>query len=204
MKIAAIIAVAGVASAASAANLFDADFSGTGGFTHTTASAPAPGPQSLTLNNFSIYYDSTPATDTTDNYFRLQGGVLASSDFGGEHGMTSGLLDVSTLNLVNFSLTGNTVGASVFNNAGVEFFQGWYSLDGAPATAIGFTTADGSLDFATDIDVSAASTLEVGFLANVNGAGDGFDISSVVVTPTPGTAALFAAAGIVGIRRRRA
>jgi len=207
LAIAVVAASAGIASANNNVTLFDADFTGSGGFTHTTASPLPAAPNSVTVNNFDLFYPSTISTDTSENFFRVNGGVLESSDFGGTHGLTSGVLDVSTFDLVTFTLTGETVGSDVFNNAGVEFFEGFYSLDGGSDVSVANTTADGDLSFTIDIDVSAASTLEVGLLSNVNGGGDGFEISSITVSgkpiPAPGAAALFGLAGLTAARRRR-
>ena len=213
MKTIAMIALAAVTGFASADVIFDADFSGSGGFTHTSSSPVPPGPNSIAVNNFSLFYPVTPATDTTANFFRVANGVLESEDFGGLHGLSSGLLDVSNFDEVTFSLSGQTVGSDVFNNqtgstGGPEFFAGFYSLDGGNDVEVARTINDGNLSFSITIDVSSASTLEVGLLSSVNGTGDGWDVTSITVTgdpiPAPASAALVGLGGLVASRRRRA
>ncbi|MEM8835581.1 MAG: hypothetical protein AAGD00_07155 [Planctomycetota bacterium] len=197
-------AVAVAALTGAAFGQYSADFSIDGvGFTHTTANAPATGPQSVNGPNFTLSYVNTPSTDTTDNFFRTNGGALESGDFGGEHQFESFSIDVSSFSSVDFILDGATDGSSVFN-AGSEFFEGFYSLDGGTEVQAFFTTSDGSLNFTETIDTSAASSLVVGFRANINGGGDGFTINSVTVTPTPGAVALAGIAGFASTRRRRA
>lgn len=186
--------------------LFDADFSGEAGFTHTD-SAPIPdGPQSLNVNNFELFYTTEVFTDSTENFFRVSGGVLESSDFGATHGLRSPVLDVSSFPSVRFELTGETVGFDVFNNQGApEFFEGFYSLDGGAEMSVGRTIDDGSLSFSVEIDTSAATQLEVGLLSFINGAGDGFTITSITAEgiPSPGAVGLLGIAGLAAARRRR-
>ena len=213
MKTVAMIALAAATGFASADVIFDADFSGTGGYDHSTSNPPAAGPSSIAVNNFFLFYNETPATDSGDNYFRVSGGELQLRDFGGPAGLTSGSLDVSNFDEVTFTLSGETAGSQVFNNQGTttggpEFFAGFYSLDGGSDVEVARTINDGDLSFSITIDVSGASTLEVGLLSSVNGSGDGFDVSAITVSgdpvPTPASAALLGLGGLIATRRRRA
>jgi len=203
----AIAAAAGTAGSASAGiDVYAADFSVDGvGLTHDNDNPPPAAPQSFAGPNFTLSYDSTPSTDSTTNSFITAGGALQSRDFGGGHRFESDAIDVSAFPSVDLSLVGDTVGSSVFNNTPTEFFEIFFTLDGGADQVLFSTASDGSLDFADSIDTTGASLLTVGFNTNVNGSGDGFDITSVSVEaiPTPGAIALMGLAGLTGLRRGR-
>jgi len=204
-KLVAIAAVAGFAAAANA-QLYTADWSVAGGFTHDSSNAPAAGPQSFNGANYTLSYDNTPSTDGSENFFRSTGVLLESSDFGGDHSFETFSIDISAITSVDINVLGATVGSGVFNNTGVEFFEWFYTLAGGSEQVFLSTDADGSLDASViGLDVTGASTLTVGFNANINGGGDGFEITSVVIDgiPTPGAVALSGLAGLAAIRRKR-
>lgn len=155
------------------------------GFTHTTSSPPAAGPQSVSGPNYSFGYSTTPLTDTTSNFMITSGGEFSTIDFGGEAFLRSSSIDVSAFSLVDISGVGATVGSAVFNVAS-EDFNWFYSLDGGSEVAFGLTSADGSLDaMSSSLNVAGSSALTVGFRYNINGSGDGFDVTSLSVSAVP-------------------
>ena len=194
-----------------AALIYSADFSTGGiGFVHTTAAPPAAAPASATGgalgSQFTLSYSATPATDTSSNTFVTSGGQLISSDFGGAASFLTQVIDVSALSgNVDLSATAETAfGTAVFNSQPTEGFQWFYVLD-AVRTNIGSKfTADGSLNMSQSVDISSASSLQVGFDFNINGDADGFTISAVTVNAVPEpSAALLGALGALALLRRR-
>ncbi len=182
--------LAAVVATLGTAQLYDADFSneGDGIPDHSTSNPPAPGPFAVMggtpPNSWTAGYSSTPSTDNSDNEFSVNGGVLRIQDFGGTGTFASASIDVSALNFVDITATGIFIGSDVQNAAG-EFFEYYYSLDGgAPVTTqvVGGNQGDPANYNVTNLDVSAASTLVVGFTFDVNGAGDGYEIASYTVT----------------------
>jgi len=208
----AIAAAAGIASAANADVLYDADFSTNGiGFTHTTSSPLGAASGSVNGSNFTLSYANSPSTDSSGNYFLTNNGVLESADFGGDHAFESFDIDVTSFDEVTIDFLNEFLGTDSFNNSPTEFIEYYYTLDGGSQQQFYYFTDDPNgvdLNSSLVLDVSAASTLRVGLNANVNGGGDGFALSSATVTgspvPAPGSAALLAAAGILAARRRRA
>lgn len=214
MKITCAIALAaGFAAAANADIVYNADFSVSGiGWTHTSSS-PLPGSSGTMAGpNYSLYFANSPSTDGSSNYFLTSGGVLESSDFGGDHGFVSADIDVSSFDEVTIDIINDFLGTDSFNNGGTEFIEYYYTLDGGSKQSFYYFTDDPNGPdlnaILADLDVSGASTLTVGFDANVNGGGDGFTLSSVTVTgtpvPAPGTVALLGLGGFCAARRRRA
>ncbi len=181
------------------ASIFGADFGGIGdGFAdHTTGSPPAAGPAATGLlgvapNQWELSYQSTPATDGTANEFSVEAGslgqganVLRIQDFGGEGRFESQVIDVSALSVVSVSASGLTVGNDV-QNAGSEFFSYFYRLDGGADVTTDVVLSGDTQGTAVDwslpsLNVAGVNTLTVGFSFNVNGAGDGYEISPIVV-----------------------
>lgn len=212
MKMFGSLAVVGVMgsvamSQANADVIYSADFSVAEiGWTHTTSSPVPAAPQTAAGSNFTIGYDATPTTDSTSNWFKTLGGKISTSDWGGGAYFKSIAIDVSGYSDADISFIGSTIGSSVFNNAGVEFLEWNYSLDGGtPVTAS--TTSDGSVDHLfAGVDLTGVNTLVVGFAFNVDGAGDGFEFSSITVDatplPEPASLALMSLGGLMCIRRR--
>lgn len=210
----AAVALLAVAGNAHAATLYDADFSGNQGVTHTTSSPAPAGPHSVAGPNWTFSYAASPSTDTTSNFARAAGDRFETEDWGGEAQVVSDAIDVSSYDAVDIDWVGTTVGSEVFNNAGGgEHFEWFYMLDANPAVSQS-TTSDGSLDkLLSGVDVSSASSLKVGFLWQVDGAGDGFDMFSMSVSgeptrpdvPEPASAVLgaLALAACVGLGRRK-
>lgn len=180
-----ILSSAGVSSSFGSL-IYDAAFTATEiGFTHTTSSPPVAGPQSVSGPNYSFGYAVAPQTDTTSNFMITSGGQFSTRDFGGEAFLRSSSIDVSGLSLVDITGNGVTVGTAVFNST-EEDFNWFYSLDGGIDVAFGLTSSDGSLDaIFSSLDVTGSSALTVGFRYNINGAGDGFDVTSLNVSAVP-------------------
>ncbi|WCO01149.1 lamin tail domain-containing protein [Psychroserpens ponticola] len=165
--------------------LYDADFSNDGdGFAaHTSSSPPAAGPASAgpfgtAPNAWSLSYDTTPGTDGSDNTFEVVLGELQSDDWGGQGIFTSQLIDVSGVNTVDISATGVNSGANENN------FNYFYIIDGGSrvdAANISSSNGDPVNYSIIGLDVSGASTLEVGFEFFENGGGDGYDVSEFLV-----------------------
>ena len=175
------------ASAQTAALPYSADFTGTTGYSHTSDNVDAL-PSSLDGPNWTIGFDQTPSSDSTENTFGADGSALSSSDFGGPAYFETDPIDVSAVSMVNVSGEGDTVGSDVFNGSS-EQFQWSYTLDGGSPVTGPAITSDGSLDTPggwRTIDVSEASTMRIRFEFNVNGSGDGFSISSLQVSETSG------------------
>lgn len=183
------------------AALYSADFSTAGiGFTHTTATPPAAGPQSASGPNWEVSYPGTPLTDGSTNSFITAAGALTASDWGGDGAFKTSPIDVSSETSITISL----VGSGTFNTAPAEYFTWYYTLDGGtPVTVSMATGSNVSYNQTWDsVDVSTASTLEVGFTFSHNGSSDGFNITSVTVVPEP-SIALLGGIGLLGLLRRR-
>ncbi len=172
--------------------IYNADFSveGDGFPDHTTANPPATAPASVTgggagPNDWVLSYTATPSSDTSPNEFSVNDGKLTSQDWGGTATFTSATIDVSGVETLDITAIGQTQGGDV-QNGGSEFFEYFYILDGGTPVILDIPlSGDNSgtpVNYAiAGLDVSAASTLEVGFSFNVNGGGDGYVICSFEV-----------------------
>lgn len=179
--------VAPFASVTSAASvIYQADFSQIVSIDHTsTGNALEPSPQFGA--NFSIGYPSPPSSDTTRNFFETDGGSLISSDFGGAHFMKSFDIDVSGWDEITIDILADFVGTDSFNNSPTEFIEYFFTQDNGAENPFFHFTDDPNgpnLNASTTVDVTAVSTLAVGLNAWVDGAGDGFDMTSLVVEGT--------------------
>jgi hypothetical protein len=175
--------------------LYNADFSTVTEFRHTSSSPPAAAPptQSLSGNNWTISYESTPSTDGTDNVFGSDGTSMSSEDFGGEAFFATATIDLTGVNTFSIDGDASTVGGSVFNGSN-EYFQWSYTLGSNTTTATAYTS-DGSLN--TDpawqnIPTNGETSLTVRFAFDINGSGDGFDVTQLVVTGSNDTVVEFA------------
>ena len=165
-----------------AADLYEADFSVDGqGATHDTGSDTLEN-SPINGENWSIFWDTEPASDGSTNSFITQGGILFSDDWGGEGNFETVEIDVSGVDAINISAVASTRGnGATFNFSGTEQFAWYYILDGIRTEGPVFT-ADGSLDYSVEgLNVSDASVLKVGFTFHINGSTDGFDITSIIV-----------------------
>ncbi|MGK0413615.1 MAG: hypothetical protein ACJA1B_001823, partial [Polaribacter sp.] len=175
--------------------LFNADFSfDNDGFAdHTTSAPPVAGPVKVgpfgvSPNTWFLSYNTAPSTDSTLNTFKIVSGKLETTDWGGEGVFESQHIDVTSISTLDISGLGVTLSDAV-QNGSTEFFKYYYILDdGSPVeTAIVLSgDTDGTpVNYAiTNLDVSSATSLVVGFSFNCNGANDGYAISSFTVTET--------------------
>lgn len=171
------------------AQLYSADYSveGEGFPDHTTSSPPAAAPATAAGSNWTNSYTAVPSTDGSANEFSVNGGVMRIQDWGGTATWESNTIDVSAETSVIIEAIGVTVGTGV-QNGGSEFFEYFYSLDGGAEVTTDIPIANSepagtAVSYKLpDVDVSGASNLVVGFRFNVNGGGDGYEISSYVVT----------------------
>ncbi|NRA94302.1 MAG: lamin tail domain-containing protein, partial [Psychroserpens sp.] len=167
--------------------LYDADFTNDGdGFpAHTSGSPPAAGPTSVgpfgtAPNQWLLSYDTAPGSDTTANTFEVSGGELTTRDWGGQGIFTSQVIDVTGISVVDITATGINVGA---NTSGSEYFRYFYILDGGSRVETDVDSSNGQpVNYSVlSLDVSGATSLEVGFEFFENGSGDGYDIANFMV-----------------------
>ena len=164
--------------------IYDADFSNDGdGFAaHTSSSPPAPGPTSVgpfgtAPNAWFLSYDTTPGTDGSDNSFEVVAGELVSDDWGGQGIFTSQVIDVTGISVVDISATGLDI------DANQDEFTYFYILDGGTRVETPVASNDGDpVNYSiTGLDVSGATSLEVGFEFSENGGGQGYSVSEFLV-----------------------
>jgi hypothetical protein len=216
MRIFVSLALVFLASYATAAPLlYEADFSQVVSIDHTNDGSNPIESSPQAGANFTIGYTGSPASDTTRNFFETDGDSLISSDFGGDHFMRSASIDVRDWNEVVIDILADFVGVDSFNNSPQEFIEYIFALDGGAENQFFFFTDDpngSDLNASTIVDVTGVSALTVGLNANVNGAGDGFDMTSLIVkgtnavgaAPVPSTLALFLLGAFMGVLRARA
>lgn len=162
--------------------IYDADFSTSGGFDHNNGNPPAAGPQTFDGGNYTIGYDTAPGTDSSGNYFRSDGTLLESADFGGAAYFETDPIDISGQSTFSIDAIASTVGSAVFNGSGEQFTWSYIIDSGTPVSGPNITS-DGSLNSPpswTNIAVTGNS-LVVRFDFNINGGGDGFEVSQVEV-----------------------
>ena len=179
-----------------AQGLYHADFSNEGdGFPDHDMDTPpitAPPTQSesggLAPNDWMVSYQADPSTDGTTNEFSVdEKGNMRIQDWGDQPATwISAVIDVSDFSLLNIHALGTTIGTNVQNTAS-EFFEYFYVLDGGVAVitdvSIGNEGPGAPVNYSImGLDVSGVSSLQVGFRFQVNGAGDGYLISSFEVS----------------------
>jgi len=186
MLAAAALAVFGSVGLANA-QIYTADFSVDGGFEHETDGTLAGDLVSpFDGTNFELSFSSTPGSDTSLNYFRVNGGVVESQDFGGEHTFLTDAIDVSSLTeaIIDFDVV--TMGSDIINGSS-EFLDLFVIADGTTTSFLEQFTdlptepAGTQLGSTFNFDVSSFSSIQVGLTADINGGGDGFVINSLVV-----------------------
>ena len=183
-------------SPAFSALVYTADFSIAGqGFTHSTSSPPATAPptQSAAGPNWVASYTSTPATDGSLNEFVTAGGVFRVQDFGGTGVLTSNTIAIPATGIVDIAGAAQTIGTDAFNNVGVEGITWFYAINAAAPVEVflGETELGGPVAAGTNVGntfsniaVTNGDSLTVGFRVNVDGAGDGVEVSSLTVNHT--------------------
>jgi hypothetical protein len=179
--------------AATFGQIYNADFSTEGdGFPdHITGSPPATGPASasggIAPNNWTTSYTTIPSTDGTANEFSVNAsGAIRIQDWGSSDAKwESANIDVTGINSVTIIVVGETIGSAV-QNAGSEYFKYFYKLDSGTenetAVVLAGETSGTPVNYNEyTLDVSAVNTLNVGFNFQVDGANDGYEISSFKV-----------------------
>jgi hypothetical protein len=207
----ALIASASLCSAA----LYSIDFSvAAQGATHSGSGTFAAG--SATGTNWTLDWPGVP-TDGTTNEFVTVGGLMRVQDWGANGTVTSDSIAVTSDGTVDITGAALSIGGDSFNSVGSEGITWFYSVNGGAAvthylgeTELGGTQVDAGTDLGhsfSGIAVSSGDTLEVGFTVNVNGSGDGAEISSLVVEltpiPEPSSIALLGLGGLATLLRRR-
>lgn len=162
-------------------------------FTHDSSNPPASTPQEACATNFRLTYPGSPLTDGSTNFFGTltqPSNGLASVDWGGEASFQTYIIDVSGVSSVDIETFGSTQGSGF--NAGGEYLQWWYTLDGGSQVNIGSSfTGTGSLaNTLNGLDVTGVNQLVVGFTFNMNGGSDGIQDMDVTVIETPATPVL--------------
>ncbi|MDG1810003.1 MAG: PEP-CTERM sorting domain-containing protein [Pirellulaceae bacterium] len=189
------------------------DFSGSNdGVTHTTFDGfSSSSPYNSVTGDWVLTWDSgTVSTDTTLNQFTtLLGGFMRVQDWGGAGTLQSSTPWVATESgVLNIAGVASTIGGSnVFNSAG-EGLTWFYSINSG-ANTNQFLNNDGSLDHTFEnVFVSAGDSVIYGFTVNVEGEGDGAQISSMTLDfrtiPEPTTLPIVVGAlFMTGLRRKR-
>ena len=206
-----------MAATANGTLVYTMDFSVPGqGATHTrnnsiTAfSAPSP----VAGSNWTLTYGSV-SSDSTTNEFITNSGVMRVQDWGGEGTITSDPINIVETGTVDIVGSGLTIGPDGFNS-GSEGITWFYTINsGTPVTTfLGHSTQNGAVDAGTDVGaafndvpVFGGDRLEIGFSVDVNGAGDGVEVSSMTVNftaiPEPSGAVAMALVLALCVVRRR-
>lgn len=207
----ALLASASVSTAA----LYSMDFSTPDqGSTHDTG-GDAIEASPIAGTNWTLTH-STPSSDSTTNEFiTVAGSLMRVQDWGGDGTVTSSIINIVANGIVEITGTGLSIGGDSFNTVGTEGITWFYSINGGTtSTYLGETELGGPVAAGTDVGnsfssvaVTSGDTLLVGFTVNVNGAGDGVEISALDVeftpVPEPSSSALLGLGGLALILRRR-
>ena len=199
-----LIAIGATGPKTSLASLvYAADFSVNGqGSTHDNTGGDPLESSPVAGANWSISFGSV-STDSTTNEFITSGGVMRVQDWGGNGTLESTSIDVSGWNTVD--LDGMFTNLIDINAAG-EFLNFFYTLDGGSpvATLVDDNSSVGPLSQwdINALDVSGVSNMTVGFSLNVDGGGQGWEVSSLTVNgvsavPEPSQIILFSILGLL-------
>lgn len=177
---------------ASAVLVYDADFSIAGqGATHSGSGTFAAG--SAAGQNWELTWPSV-ATDGSLNEFQaVAGNLMRVQDWGGDGTLTSDNINIASSGTIDIIGVGLSIGGDSFNTVGTEGITWFYTLNGNTTDIfLGETQLGGPVASGTDVGntfagvpVSIGDVLNVGFTVNVNGGGDGVEISSLSVDFTP-------------------
>ncbi len=188
------------------------DFSGfNDGVTHTSFDGfSSSSPYNSTTGDWVLTWDSgTVSTDGTLNQFTtLLGGFMRVQDWGGEGTLVSATPWIApTKGLLNIAGIASTIGGSnVFNDPG-EGITWFYSINGG-GNVTQFLNNDGSLNHSfDDVYVNVGSAVTFGFSVDVEGEGDGAQISSMTLDfrsiPEPATLPIILTSMVVLSTRRK-
>ena len=202
------------ANSSQAAAIYTMDFSVVGqGSTHDTGGDAIDG-SPITGANWVLSFP-TPSSDGSTNEFITAGGVMRVQDWGGDGTVTSNPITITADGTMDVAGTALTIGSDSFNNVGTEGITWFYTVNGTPTSIyLGETELGGApVNAGTDVgntfpgvSVSPGDTVTVGFTVNVDGAGDGVEVSSLTVdfTPVPEPSSIaFLSLGVITLLRRR-
>ncbi|HCL98121.1 MAG TPA: hypothetical protein DHW77_10175 [Verrucomicrobiales bacterium] len=188
MKIA-IVTLAMLAPASvSSAVLYNMDFSIVGqGSTHNSG-GDAIEPSPISGSNWTLTHNNPSTDGSTNEFITVAGDKMRVQDWGGDGTVTSDPINITSNGIVNINGVATTIGTDVFN-IGSEGVTWFYQINsaGIVSTTIDETTLGaGAVPAGVDVGhsfgnvaVSAGDALLIGFTVNVNGAGDGVEISSL-------------------------
>jgi len=198
------------------AALYSMDFSIPGqGATHDTG-ADVIEPSPITGSNWTLTYGAVTSDTTTNEFITTAGNLMRVQDWGGTGTITSQLIPIVGKGTVDITGRGLSIGADAFNTVGTEGITWFYSINGGSAVEVylGETELGGPVASGTDVGYSFSNiavidgdSLAIGFTVNVNGTGDGVEISAMTVdftsVPEPSTSLLLSLAGITCLFRRK-
>ncbi|MDA8968483.1 PEP-CTERM sorting domain-containing protein [bacterium] len=196
-----------------AISIYSADFSVDGqGSTHDTSGSDPIDASPISGANWTLSFP-VPSSDGSTNEFITTGGVMRVQDWGGDGTVTSLGITIADTGLVQIIGGALSIGDDSFNSS-TEGITWFYSINSAAPVEVVVneaSLANGNVNAGTDVGhtfvdvaVTAGDTLEVGFTVNVNGLGDGVEVSSLSVTavPEPSTA-LLGSLALLGLLRRK-
>lgn len=183
-----------------AASIYSMDFSVLGqGSTHQTPNNPVE-TSPIVGENWTLAFGSVQS-DSTLNEFITQGNVMRVQDWGGLGTVTSDVINIAESGLVDIAGKAIALGFSIAS----ENITWFYQINALPKITFEIsgpislgTPADNTF---SSIAVSGGDELLVGFSVNVNGAGEGVEISALDVdfTAIPQPAALAAGLPLLGL-----
>jgi len=206
-------------SAHVSAALYNMDFSIAGqGSTHDNTGSDPLEPSPVSGENWTLSYDSLSSDGSTNEFITVAGNLMRVQDWGGVGTVTSDVILIPSNGTVDITGSGLSIGSDTFNAVGTEGITWFYSLNGGSTieTFLGEVELGGPVAAGTDvgysfnhISVVAGDALKIGFSVNVNGTGDGVEISAMDVgfapasVPEPTSSVLFSLAGLTYLFRRR-
>lgn len=211
-----IVVSSAIAAPSLSAALYSMDFSVPGqGSTHDSV-ADAIEPSPIAGANWTLTHDSPSSDTTTNEFITVAGSLMRVQDWGGTGTITSNVINIAANGTVDITGEGLSIGSDAFNSVGTEGITWFYSINGGSTVEmyLGEAELGGPVAAGTnvgysfnDVSVSTGDTLEIGFTVNVNGTGDGIEISAMDVeftpVPEPTSAILLSLAGLTSLLRRK-